>query len=81
VITADPSSAIGTYVRANILAERGDYAAAVADLERAAELAQEAGDSQLEATARVQRAMLMQLWAGQLNTPTPGGEDESNGEG
>jgi tetratricopeptide (TPR) repeat protein len=71
-IAMRPQSGIGYYVRSSIAAEREDYAAAVADLEKAAELAQAAGDSQLEAAARVQRAMVMQLWAAQMpSTPTP----------
>ena len=80
-ITMNPSSAMAYYLRASVALEREDYAAAVADLERAAELAQEAGDSQLEATARVQRAMVMQLWVGQQVTPTPGVEDQSDEQG
>jgi len=72
VIALEPQSGTGYYFRSNIALEREDYAVAVADLEKAAELAQAAGDSQLEATARVQRAMVMQLWAAQMPpTPTP----------
>ncbi|MEE8389621.1 MAG: tetratricopeptide repeat protein [Anaerolineae bacterium] len=79
VITTDPSAAVAYYVRASVVAEQGDYAAAITDLERAAELAQAAGNSQLEATARVQRAMVMQLWAGQV-LPTLEVEDQSDDE-
>jgi tetratricopeptide (TPR) repeat protein len=72
VVALDPQSGMGYYFRSNIAVAREDYAAAVADLEKAAELAQAAGDSQLEATARVQRAMVMQLWTAQMSpTPTP----------
>ena len=78
VITMAPSSAMGYYVRASIGVERGDYAAAIADFEQAVELAQEAGDSQLEATARVQQAMVMQMWMAQEATPAPGMEDQSD---
>ncbi len=74
IIAADPSSAIAHYVRSSVAVERGDYDAAIADLEWAAELAQAAGDSQLEATARVQRAMVMQMWMGQVVTPAPVGD-------
>jgi len=71
-ILDSPDSGMGYYVRSNIAAGKGDYAAAIADLEQAAELAQKAGDSQLEATARVQLAMIMQqLSASQLSTPSP----------
>ncbi|MCP4538232.1 MAG: tetratricopeptide repeat protein [Chloroflexi bacterium] len=70
VIAFSPQSGTAYYLRGTVFAEQGEYAVAVDDLERAAELAQEAGDSQLEATARVQRAMVMQTWMGQLSTPT-----------
>jgi tetratricopeptide (TPR) repeat protein len=60
-IRENPDSGYAYYLRANIATEAGDYAAAVADLEQAAELAQAAGNTQLEATARAQRAMVIQL--------------------
>lgn len=66
-----PDSGHPYYLRASIATERGDYAAAVADLERAADLARAAGDTQLEATARTQRAMVIQLQIYQQATPTP----------
>ena len=59
------------YLRASIETEAGDYAAAVADLEQAAELAQANGNTQLEATARVQRAMVIQLQMYQQSPLTP----------
>jgi len=58
-------------MRASVATEAGDYAKAVADLDKAAELAQAAGDTQLEATARTQRAMVIQLQVVQQATPTP----------
>jgi tetratricopeptide (TPR) repeat protein len=64
VITGDPQSGWGYFLRGNITAEQGDFFEAAADLERAAELAQAAGDLQLEATARTQRAMVMQMAVG-----------------
>ena len=70
-ILDNPDSGRGYYVRAGVATEQGDYAAAVADLERAAELARAAGDAQLEATARTQRAMVIQLQLYQSPTPTP----------
>lgn len=70
-ILDNPDSGRGYYVRAGVATEQGDYAAAVADLERAAELARAAGDTQLEATARTQRAMVIQLQLYQSPTPTP----------
>ena len=69
-IQEQPDLGRGYYLRASIYAESGDYAAAVADLEQAADLAQAAGDTQLEAAARVQRAMMMQLQMAQQATPT-----------
>jgi len=64
-ILENPGSGQGYYLRATIATEQKDYAAAIADLERAAELAQAAGDAQLEAAARVQRAMVVQLQTAQ----------------
>jgi tetratricopeptide (TPR) repeat protein len=71
IMAMDPQAASAYYLRSSVALERGDFAAAVADLERTAELAQEAGDTQLEATARVQRAMVMQMWTAQQPTLTP----------
>jgi tetratricopeptide (TPR) repeat protein len=74
VIAQEPESGVGYYLRASVAMAREDYKAAVDDLDRASELAQAAGDTQLEATARVQRAMVFQMWSAQaspLPTPTP----------
>jgi tetratricopeptide (TPR) repeat protein len=71
VLAVDPRSASAYYLRSSVDLQQGDFVAAIDDLDRAAELAQEAGDTQLEATARVQRAMVMQMWTAQLPTPTP----------
>ena len=71
IILETPDAGHAYYLRAGIATERGDYAAAVADLERAAELAHAAGDTRLEATARTQRAMVMQLQLYQQVTPLP----------
>jgi tetratricopeptide (TPR) repeat protein len=70
-IVERPDSGHGHYLRAVIATERGDYRAAVADLERAAELAQSAGDARLEAAARTQRALVIQLQLYQQVTPSP----------
>ena len=70
-VRENPSSGYAYYLRANVATEEGDYAAAVADLDKAAELAQAAGNTQLEATARTQRAMVIQLQVYQQITPTP----------
>ncbi len=68
-IRAHPESGQAYYVRSNVAVEEGDYETAVADLQRAAELAHAAGDSQLEATARVQMATIIQQMP--LAPPTP----------
>ncbi len=70
-ILENPDAGSGYYLRASIAGERGDYPAAIADLERAEELAHAAGDMQLEATARTQRAMVMQLLPSHQSTPSP----------
>lgn len=70
-IAQNPQAGRGYYVRANIATEQEEYAAAIADLERAADLARAAGDTQLEATARTQRAMVVQLQLYQQPTPSP----------
>jgi hypothetical protein len=59
-----------SHMRASIATEQGDYAEAIADLERAADLARAVGDTQLEATARTQRAMVIQLRLHQQSTPS-----------
>jgi len=59
-ILDNPDSGMAYYVRSSVAVGRENYAAAIADLERAAELAQEAGDAQLEAAARVQLGMIAQ---------------------
>lgn len=60
------------YERALINQEVGEYTAAVDDLQKAAELAREAGNAQLEAVARYQLALLMQQGPPQgESTPTP----------
>jgi len=60
-IALTPQEGRGYYVRAAVLAQQGDYDASIDDLEHAAELASAAGDTQLEAAARAQRAMVIQL--------------------
>jgi tetratricopeptide (TPR) repeat protein len=59
-IAGEPESGWPYYVRSNINMERGDCFAAVTDLELAAEMANRAGDTRLEALARAQRAMVIQ---------------------
>jgi Tfp pilus assembly protein PilF len=60
-IRENPESGHGYYVRAAVYTEQEDYTAAVVDLDQAAGLASAAGDTQLEATARAQRARVIQL--------------------
>lgn len=61
VIVESPRSGWGYYLRASVAVEQGDYDAAVADLEQAEDLARAAGNVQLEAYARTQRAYVIQL--------------------
>lgn len=76
---ADTDEAVALYpkagwayaVRANVGVARGDYAAAIADLEAAADLGAEAGDTQLEAFARTQRGMVIQMASSQFPTSEP----------
>jgi tetratricopeptide (TPR) repeat protein len=60
-IAENPDSGWPYYLRAGVHYRRGNYDSALVDLDRAAELAQEAGDSQLEALARTQRAQIGQM--------------------
>jgi len=70
-IVESPHSGWGYYLRASIAVEEGDYDAAVADLEQAESLARAAGDTQLEAYTRTQRAMVIQLQLYQQPTLSP----------
>jgi tetratricopeptide (TPR) repeat protein len=63
-IVQDPESGWPYYVRSGIEMDRGNCMLASTDLELAAELANQAGDTQLEALARTQRAMVMQSCVG-----------------
>jgi cytochrome c-type biogenesis protein CcmH/NrfG len=60
-ILENPDSGWGYYARHAIAVSRGDYQAALDDLEKASELAQASGDVELEAMARIQRAMVLQM--------------------
>ena len=71
-ILKDPDLAWAYYTRHSVHLERGDPRSALADLEKADELAQESGDSRLEAVARYQKALVMQMIsASPLPTPSP----------
>ncbi len=70
-IVESPHSGWGYYLRASIAVEEGDCDAAVADLEQAEDLARAAGDAQLEAYTRTQRAMVIQLQLYQQPTLSP----------
>jgi tetratricopeptide (TPR) repeat protein len=70
-VASYPDAGWGYAVRANVGVAIGDYATAIADLERAAELGAAAGDTQLEAFARTQRGMVIQMASSQFPTPEP----------
>jgi len=85
--SADAEEAVARYpkagwaysLRASVAVEQEDYAAAIDDLEKAADLAAASGDTQLEAYARTQRAMVIQLRASQpveMGTAEPGTEEK-----
>lgn len=74
-IRENPDAARAYYIRASVFTEQGDFAAAIEDLERTADLARAAGNVQLEASARMQRAMVMQMFMAQP-PPSPEGEIE-----
>ena len=63
-----PDSGLGYYMRANIAVGKGDCTGAIADLQHASDLAETAGDAQLEATIRMQLAYTTQLCAVQQPT-------------
>jgi tetratricopeptide (TPR) repeat protein len=63
----DPMSDWGYYLRAGIAIRENDYDAALADLERAAQLAEAHGNGRLQAMATTQRAQLIQMLP--LSTP------------
>ncbi len=79
---ADANEAVARYpeagwayaLRANAFVALGDLGSAVSDLETAADLAAQAGDTQLEAFARTQRGMVIQQMAGQFPTLEPTAE-------
>jgi tetratricopeptide (TPR) repeat protein len=68
-IAENPASGWPYYLRAAVDVRRGAYDEALADLDRAAEMAQEAGDTQLEALARTQQVHVMRM--APLLNPTP----------
>jgi tetratricopeptide (TPR) repeat protein len=68
-IAENPESGWSYYLRASVNVQQGDFDRALADLDRAADLAQEAGDRQLEAVARAQRAQVMGMVP--MLAPTP----------
>ncbi len=70
-IALAPQDGRGYYVQAAVFTQQGDYEAAIEDLEYAAELASAAGDMQLEAAARTQRATVIQLQIYGQSTPSP----------
>jgi tetratricopeptide (TPR) repeat protein len=81
---ADANRAIAGYpeegwtyaVRANVSVAQGDLVGAIEDLETAADLAAASDDTQLEAFARTQRGMVIQLQASQFQVAEPTPESE-----
>jgi len=70
-IEQNPDLALGYYVRASVAAEQGNCILALADLERARDLAREAGDTKMEASASVQQAMVTQFCQPSMPSLTP----------
>lgn len=68
-LAINPDSGWGYYLRAGIAVRRGDLAAALADLEEAARLAEESGDAELQAMTSTQRASLLRMMAVPTATP------------
>jgi tetratricopeptide (TPR) repeat protein len=60
-IEQDPEWGYGYYLRGVIAERREEFEAAVADLERAAELAHAAGDTELESVARAEMGLMMRF--------------------
>jgi tetratricopeptide (TPR) repeat protein len=71
VLADNPQSGWAYYLRAGIRFRRGDYDRALADLDRAAEVAEEAGDTRLVALARAQQAQVLQMAPAPGSTSTP----------
>ncbi len=72
MIDLNPESAIGYFQRGNAHASMGDTAAAIADMETASDLAEAAGQAELQGMARVQLGNLMMInSAPQLDDATP----------
>ena len=65
-----PESGWVYYTKHLISLDRGDYTTALEDLDKTEELAREAGDVRLEAAARVQKGMILQM-APISSEPTP----------
>jgi tetratricopeptide (TPR) repeat protein len=70
-IVEEPESGWPYYVWSSINVERGNCITATVNLELAAEIANQAGDTQLEALARTQRAMVSQSCIAFQPTVTP----------
>jgi tetratricopeptide (TPR) repeat protein len=60
-IVENPESGWSYYLRAGVDVRQDDYERALADLDRVADLAQQAGDRQLEPLARAQRVQVMRM--------------------
>ncbi len=71
VLAIAPNSAEAYYLRATGYEGKGDVYQAMLDVDRSAQLAQEAGNDALYALARYRYAMLMQASIGPTAAPTP----------
>jgi tetratricopeptide (TPR) repeat protein len=60
-IDLDPASGWAHYLQAGVAMRKDDYTTALAELDRALELARESGDSELQVMAASQKARLAQL--------------------
>lgn len=72
IIAGNPDSAIAYFQRGNANATLGNISQAITDMEKASELAEAAGQTELQGMARVQLGNLMMLMsAPQIEEPTP----------
>ena len=72
VLAMDPENAQAHFFLAGILENEGQYSQAIAELQRASDLAEKGNQAQLSAMARYRMAILIQqVQAGSLAFPTP----------
>ncbi len=63
-IELDPSSAMAYYLHGNVMAAQRHVQKAIADYDKAAELAKAQGDARMEGLARIQKAYVLQSGSG-----------------